>query len=69
MKNQTMVFCKLDVTSSIANVTAVANTFINDAIKTGCTCFDIQQVVVTPSSLPDQFWFTLQVNYYDPSIA
>lgn len=68
MTNQTMIFSVFDISSNIANVTTKVNKFIEDSIKEGKINFHVKPVVVTPSTATDKFWFTVQVNYYDPKV-
>lgn len=69
MTNQTVVFSEADIVSNIAKVTRRVNDFVAQGIIAGYSGFDIKRVVVSPASHADEFWFTVQVNYYDPSVA
>lgn len=68
MTNQTRVFCVYDIASNVANVCDNVNLFVKHGIETGFMNFHILPVVVSPAAGSDHFWFTVQVNYYDPSV-
>ena len=68
MTNQTMVFSVFDVSGNIADVSARVNTFVKNGLADGYSNFHIQPVVVTPSATANKFWFTVQVNYYNPVV-
>ena len=68
MTNQTIIFCRLGVAGTgMALVTADADHFQHDNI-TSYINFEKQPVVVVPDTHDDTYWYTLQVNYYDPAI-
>ena len=69
MTNQTQIFCVADIspTTGVANVTAAVNSFIYGSMKQFQN-FHILPVVVSPATSHDVFWFTVQVNYYDPKV-
>ena len=69
MINQTEVLSIINVdTHGVAIVTAAVNQFIASGIVSGYTNFHVLPVVVTPSALPNQYWYTVQVNYYNPAV-
>ncbi len=70
MTNQTKVFSVLGLSGSgLADVSALANSFVKDSIPQGLSGFCIRQVVVTQGdSTFTRNWYTVQVDYYDPSI-
>ncbi len=69
MTNQTAVFSVLGVHGTIASVTDVVNQFIRAGIDAGTMSnFHIQPVVVTPTNDPNKPWYTVQVNYYSPTV-
>ncbi|PQJ12685.1 hypothetical protein CJD36_002775 [Flavipsychrobacter stenotrophus] len=70
MTNQTKIFSTPGVAAThVAYVTDLANNFIRAGIGHGYSAFNIRQVVVTPYDPAfDRNWYTLQVDYYDPSV-
>lgn len=68
MINQTVIFSREDINpDGIAYVSAIANHFMMSE-ATGFINFHVMPVEVSPTQTPDIFQFTVQVNYYDPSI-
>ena len=69
MINQTQILSIINVdTHGVAIVTAAVNQFITAGIVSGYTNFHVHEVVVTPSAVPNQNWYTVQVNYYNPAV-
>lgn len=69
MTNQTVVFSVLGLHGNIASVTDEVNLFIKNGLEEGTMSnFHIQPVVVNPSADPARFWYTVQVNFYSPSV-
>ncbi len=68
MTNQSVVFSDMgtNVSEGVALVSAKVNSFLAAAAKVGAYEVCIGQVVVTPG---DKFvnWYSVQVDFYDPS--
>ena len=73
MTNQTEIFSVVDVHAGVAIVTGNVNDFVVACIASGYINFHIAPVVVTPqydtSGVPTgKYWYSVQVNYYNPQI-
>ncbi len=70
MTNQTRIFSTMGIGGGgIADVTALADNFVRAGIALGYSGFNIRQVVVTTGDTSfARNWYTLQVDYYDPSV-
>ncbi len=76
MTNQTQIFSVIDSGSSgeITSLDGLVNNFITGGIALGYINFDVKQVIITteytgaPGLATGSNYYTVQVNYYDPSL-